>query len=59
MSVKPFENFEKYKKILDQLVLKKQCTVCGPDKFVFDFISAPLITLYKEGVRGSVAVSTM
>mgnify|MGYP001161468581 FL=1 len=37
MSVKPFENFDKYKKILDQLVLKKLTMLCSnPDKFVFD-----------------------
>jgi len=37
MSVKPFENFDRYKKILDQLISKKLTMLCSnPDKFVFD-----------------------
>ncbi len=37
MSVKPFENFNKYKKILNQLLKKKLIMICSnPDKFVFD-----------------------
>lgn len=37
MSVKPFENFSKYKNILDQSVKRKLPMLCSnPDKFVFD-----------------------
>ena len=37
MSVKPFENFDKYKNILDKLVKKKIVMICSnPDKFVYD-----------------------
>ncbi len=37
MSIKPSENFEKYKKILRNLLKKKLTMICcNPDKFVFD-----------------------
>tara|TARA_A100001015_G_scaffold319997_1_gene444825 strand:+ start:3504 stop:4100 length:597 start_codon:yes stop_codon:yes gene_type:complete len=37
MSVKPFENIDKYKKVLKQLLKRNLTMVCSnPDKFVFD-----------------------
>lgn len=37
MSVKPFENIDKYKKVLKQLFKRNLTMICSnPDKFVFD-----------------------
>ena len=37
MSIKPFEDFDKYKKILNMLFKRNLIMICSnPDKFVYD-----------------------
>ena len=56
MSIKPSDNFENYKKILNKLLKRKLVMICSnPDKFVFDgkvkkFVlqARPLLRLLKQ-----------
>lgn len=61
MSVKPFENFDKYKNILNKLVKKKIVMICSnPDKFVYDgkvkkfVLQVGMLAEYYKDIGGSV-----